>query len=75
VAVNDFLSQTIRSLRHKAFTLVSERDADGSFSITIKGDGSAPGEVKPTTKPGRKRVSRSRVSEEPTTSTECCQQS
>jgi hypothetical protein len=73
VAVNDFLSQTIRGLRQKAFTLTSERRPDGSFSITIAGDGSAPGEAKPALpKQTRKRALKNAAVEEPTTTTECC---
>lgn len=43
IAVNDFLAHTIRTLRRQAFTLVSERNPDGSFEIRITGDGTAPG--------------------------------
>lgn len=71
-AVNDFLAHTVRGLRQRAFKLVSERSPSGAFTITITGDGSAPGEVEPLPTQTRKRAIRTGTSEEPTTTTECC---
>ena len=75
-SVNAFLAQAVRGLRHKAFKLTSERNADGSFEIRIVGDGSAPGQAKAALpKPSRKRAIRTGTSEDLTTTTECCQPS